>query len=232
MLERKTEKYLKQALVLGGKGDIGAAISMELAAICDKVTAVGSEDFDLGDRDQIDRFFLQSGNEYDVLIHCAGFNVPKEFSSLNIDEIQRSIDVNLNGFLHVASKCLPYWQKRRGAHILVISSLYATFGRRGRLPYVMSKHALNGVVKTLAIELAEFGVLVNALSPGYIATKMTFANNNEEILEKLTRGIPLRRLGRPDEIAKLARFLCSSQNSYLTGQNITVDGGFSAGGFQ
>jgi 3-oxoacyl-[acyl-carrier protein] reductase len=96
----------------------------------------------------------------------------------------------------------------------------------------MSKHALNGAVKTLAIELASHGVLVNAISPGYIGTKMTYKNNSPETISKLVSGIPLGRLGYPEDIAEVASFLCSPKNRYLTGQDLVVDGGFSVGGFQ
>ena len=114
----------------------------------------------------------------------------------------------------------------------MISSLYGFLARKGRLPYVISKHALNGAVKTLAIELAPFGIIVNALSPGYIATKMTYQNNSPEKVAKFVEGIPVGRLGDPGDIAEVAAFLCSRKNRYLTGQDIVVDGGFSVGGFQ
>ena len=113
----------------------------------------------------------------------------------------------------------------------MISSLYGTTSRVERLPYTLSKHALNGIVKNLAIELSENGVLVNSISPGYINTKMTYINNTKEQINKLERLIPLKRLGKPDEIAELAFFLCSPKNTYINGQDIVVDGGFSVGGF-
>jgi 3-oxoacyl-[acyl-carrier protein] reductase len=100
------------------------------------------------------------------------------------------------------------------------------------LPYVLSKHALNGAVKTLAIELGPSGVLVNSVSPGYIATPLTYRNNSKQDLEKLVAGIPLGRLGEPHEIAKVVEFLCSDLNTYINGQDLVVDGGFSVGGFQ
>jgi len=96
----------------------------------------------------------------------------------------------------------------------------------------MSKHALQGAVKTLAIEWAPLGVLVNAISPGYISTKMTYKNNSAETIARFIAGIPLGRLGTPEDIAEVASFLCSSNNRYLTGQDLVVDGGFSIGGFQ
>lgn len=225
-------RQANRALVLGGKGDIGSAITSALRTDGMEVMAVGRTDFDLGVAEQIDAFFVHYGNTFDVLVHSSGLNVPKPFEQLSEQDIRTAMDVNLYGFLHVARLCLPHWQQGNGARVLVVSSLYGFLGRRNRLPYVMSKHALNGAVKTLAIEWAEYGVLVNSLSPGYIGTKMTYANNSPATIARFNAGIPLRRLGTPEDIAEVAAFLCSPRNRYLTGQDIVVDGGFSAGGFQ
>ncbi len=221
-----------RALVLGGRGDIGGAIVARLRAEGYEVMAVGRTDFDLGNGAQIDAFFEKNGNSFDILIHSGGLNHPKLFENLTEVEIRESLDVNLHGFLKVAQACLPYWQSRCFGRVLVISSLYGFLARKGRLPYVMSKHALNGAVKTLAIELAPYGVLVNAISPGYIGTKMTYKNNSPETISKFISGIPMGRLGEPEDIAEVAAFLCSPKNHYLTGQDLVVDGGFSVGGFQ
>lgn len=122
-------------------------------------------------------------------------------------------------------------EKRQG-HILAISSLYGTISRRGRLAYAASKHALNGIVKTLACELGEYNILVNSLSPGFVDTVMTRKNNSKEQIDAITGKIPLGRLADVNDIANIAYFLCSSENSYITGQNIIADGGFMAEGGQ
>ncbi len=221
-----------RALVLGGRGDIGGAIANRLRGEGIEVLQVGRDDFDLADPVGIDAFFARRGDAYDILVHSAGLNQPKLFEDLTDEEIRASLDANLHGFLHVARACLPNWKSRRFGRVVVISSLYGFLARKGRLPYVVSKHALNGAVKTLAIELAPYGVLVNALSPGYIGTKMTYKNNSPETIAKFVSGIPLGRLGEPEDIAEVAAFLCSPRNRYLTGQDLVVDGGFSVGGFQ
>jgi 3-oxoacyl-[acyl-carrier protein] reductase len=221
-----------KTLVLGGKGAIGSAIARRMAEGGDDVLGVGRSDFDLTRIDQIQQYFEVNPADFDVLVHSGGFNVPKLFDELSDGEIRQSLDANLFGFLNVARECLPYWKRQGRGRVLVLSSLYGFLGRKGRLPYVMAKHALNGAVKTLAIELAPYGVLVNALSPGYVATELTYRNNTPEVIEKLVGGIPLKRMAKPDEIAEVAAFLCSARNTYITGQDIVVDGGFSAGGFQ
>src|SRR6202041_254829 len=97
-------------------------------------------------------------------------------------------------------------------------------------PYSMSKHALVGIVKTLALELADSGVLVNAVSPGYIDTRLTRANNDEATIARLTAAVPMRRLGAPEDVAEVVYFLGSANNRYVTGQDVVVDGGFSIDG--
>jgi 3-oxoacyl-[acyl-carrier protein] reductase len=222
----------RRALVLGGTGEIGSAIVSRLEEDGYSVMSVGRADFDLGNEVETNLFFSKNSNEFDVLIHSSGINHPKLFEELTDMEIRRSLDVNLLGFLAVTRKCLPYWRTQSFGRVVVISSLYGFFARKGRIPYVMSKHALNGAVKTLAIELASYGVLVNAISPGYIDTAMTHKNNSSENISKFVGGIPLGRLGQPEDIAEVASFLCSQKNRYLTGQDLVVDGGFSIGGFQ
>lgn len=221
-----------KALVLGGKGDIGNAIVQALGKSVPNVLAVGRSDFDLAKPEQIDRYFEETIPNFDIVVHSGGLNHPKPFDELTEVEIKESLEANVLGFLHVIRRCLPHWKEKRFGRVVVISSLYGFLGRNGRLPYVMSKHALNGAVKTLAIELAGMGVLVNSVSPGYIETKLTRKNNNEDTIRRFESAIPVGRLGAPEDIAKVVFFLCSSDNQYLTGQDIVVDGGYSVGGFQ
>jgi 3-oxoacyl-[acyl-carrier protein] reductase len=220
-----------KALVLGGKGAIGQAVAARLTQVGHDVTSVGRPDFDLTDSEQIASYFDCRPAEFDILVHSGGYNVPKSFETLTDEEIRRSLNANLFGFLDVARLCIPHWKASGTGRVVVLSSLYGFLGRRGRLPYVISKHALNGAVKTLAIELGPLGVLVNSVSPGYIATTLTFRNNTAQEIEKLVDGIPVGRLGTPVEVAKVVEFLCSDLNTYINGQDLVVDGGFSVGGF-
>jgi len=221
-----------RALILGGKGDIGGSITHKLISTGIEAVGVGRSDFDLANSDQIESYFLKNGAQFEILIHSAGLNDPQIFEELTDEEIRKSLNANVHGFLDVVRKLIPYWKSVGFGRILVISSLYGFLARKGRLPYVMSKHALNGAVKTLAIELAPYGVLVNALSPGYVKTKLTIKNNSTATLDRLISGIPIGRMGEPSDIAEVATFLCSTSNRYINGQDIVVDGGYSAGGFQ
>jgi len=222
---------VRQVLVLGGRGDIGSAICERFRERGDDVRATGRAEIDLGSPDSIERYFAHASRDCDVLVHSAGLNNPKTFADLSAEEIAASLQVNVQGFLSVLKQVEAGLRAQRG-RVLVISSLYGFLARRGRLPYVLAKHALVGAVKTLAIELASDGVLVNALSPGFVLTKMTTKNNSPETIKRFEAGIPLGRLGTPREIAVVSDFLCSPDNTYITGQDIVVDGGFSIGGFQ
>ena len=216
-------------LVLGGRGDIGSAIARRFAQAGHQVLVVGRDDFDLTDPEGIDSWCEQPHPPIGILIHSAGLNFPKRFDQLNDEEIRECFAANVEGFLRVARWAIPGLVAQRG-RIVVLSSIFGFLSRVGRLPYAMSKHALIGIVKTLALELADDGVLVNAVSPGYIDTRLTRANNDAATVARLTSAVPMRRLGTPEDVAEVVYFLGSESNRYITGQDIVVDGGFSIDG--
>ena len=220
---------LPAALVLGGRGDIGSAIAERFASSGHEVLAVGRAEFDLTQPQSIDAWFDRPHPPIGVLVHSAGLNVPKPFAELTDIEIRECFAANVEGFLRVARLTIPELEAQQG-RIVVLSSIFGFLSRVGRLPYAMSKHALVGVVKTLALELAQQGVLVNAVSPGYIDTRLTRANNDEATIARLTSAVPMQRMGAPADIAEVVYFLGSSHNRYITGQDVVVDGGFSIDG--
>lgn len=223
----------RRVLILGGTGDIGSAIASRLTLdFGDEVIAVGSKDLNLADAHSVDLFLERHGSDFDVLVHSAGLNQPGLFESLNVQNIELAIQANLMGFLRISQALIPHWKLQSWGSVVIISSLYGVFSRKGRMPYAISKHALIGAMKTMAIEFGEFGVMVNAVSPGYIDTKMTSKNNTPEVIQKLISGIPVKRLGTSDDIARAVSFLASPQNHYVNGLNLVVDGGYSIGGFQ
>jgi NAD(P)-dependent dehydrogenase (short-subunit alcohol dehydrogenase family) len=216
-------------LVLGGRGDIGSSIARRFAAAGHQVLAVGRAEFDLTDPESIDAWFDQPHPPIGVLVHSAGLNHPKLFMDLTDIEIKACFASNVEGFLHVARRTIPDLTAQQG-RIVVLSSIFGFLSRVGRLPYAMSKHALIGIVKTLALELAADAVLVNAVSPGYIDTSLTRANNDDSTIARLTTSVPLQRLGEPGDIAEVVYFLGSAANRYITGQDVVADGGFSIDG--
>lgn len=222
---------MKNVFLTGANGDIGAAIKNIFEKNGCAVTAPSRQELNLETADSIRSYFRNNPLKADVIIHCAGFNDPKKTELLTFEEVEKTAKINYMSFFEIVKTLSPYMKEVKKGHILAISSLYATSGRSGRLAYASSKHALNGAVETFACEFGEYNILVNALSPGYVNTKMTRKNNSHEKIDLLTAKIPLKKLAEPEDIAKTAFYLCSENNTYISGQNIIVDGGFSAGGY-
>lgn len=216
----------------GARGGIGAAIYKKFVQSGCDVVAPSSSDLNLADSKAIKEFFSNDLNSYDVLVHCAGVNNPKPFFELTEHDMLYTASINNLSFFHLVQKIAPRMIKKKKGHILAISSLYGSIARKERLPYVASKHALNGSVQTLACELAEGNILVNTLSPGFVDTVMTRKNNSSARIAEIVAKIPAKRMASPEEIANIAYFLCSKENTYITGQDIIVDGGFMAAGGQ
>lgn len=168
----------------------------------------------------------------DCLVYAAGVNNPKPFEECTPENLKTTLETNTLGFVSAVRACVPAMRRMRFGRIVVLSSLYGLISRKNRLPYALSKHALTGAVQTLSLELAGDGILVNAVSPGFVMTKMTVKNNSPQRIRSIERAIPLKRMATGQDIALAVRFLCSPENTYITGQNIVVDGGYMAGGWQ
>ena len=222
----------KKAFITGANGDIGSAIKYQFIKNGYSVASPRSRELNLENLKSISDYFSKIGNDFSVIVHCAGFNNPKSLAETEIYDIEKTANINYISFIEIVKNISPFMKQQQYGKILAISSLYGTIARSGRLAYVTSKHALNGAVKTFTCELGGYNILVNSLSPGFVDTKMTRKNNSEEKIEQLRKKIPLKRLATVDDIAKTAFYLCSSENSYITGQDIIVDGGFMAEGGQ
>lgn len=223
---------MKNVFLTGANGNIGGSIKKLFENNGYEVIAPGREELNLEDLTAVKKFFENNKLEVDVIIHCAGFNSPKMLEDLTTEDVEKTAKINYMSFFEIVKALSPYMKEKNSGHILAISSLYGSIARGGRLAYVASKHALNGVVKTLACELGEYNILVNALSPGFVDTQMTRKNNSPEKINLMEKKIPLKRLATVEDIAKTAFYLCSENNTYISGQDIIVDGGFMAEGGQ
>lgn len=225
---------MKTVFILGGAGDIGRAIVDKFAGKGYAVISPSRNELNLESRQSIEEYFKYKKlkQKIDVLIYCAGFNTPKLFKELTYADLDRSNAINVTGLFGILQKILPDMAKVKNGYVLAVSSLYGSFSREGRLAYVMSKHALNGLIKTAALEFGRYNIKINAVSPGFVNTKMTRKNNSSATIKLIKERIPLGHLAMPVEIANIAFFLCSPENTYITGQDIIVDGGYSVGGFQ
>jgi 3-oxoacyl-[acyl-carrier protein] reductase len=222
---------MKNLFLTGGNGEIGKSIANTFSENGYAVVAPSSKDLDCSSIDSINNYFQGFKISISAFVHCAGINNPKSFLDVQPEMISKTIQINTLSFLYITQHLNSSFENNH-SRIVAISSIYGSISRNKRIEYATSKHGLNGMVQSLAIELAHRNILVNAISPGFIETKLTFKNNSPEIIAQLIEGIPLKKLGQPKHIADLTYFLCSEKNSFITGQNIIIDGGYLAGGFQ
>lgn len=165
-------------------------------------------------------------DKIDVLINNAGINIIDNFVETKDRDFDKLIEINLKG-PYVLSKYIANKMKSQNyGRIINICSIWSRITRPKRSLYTMTKNGLHGLTQTMAIELSKFNIMVNSLSPGFTLTDLTRETNSEEELKTISSMIPIGRMAEPNEIAKVALFLASEHNSYLTGQNIVVDGGF------
>ena len=218
--------------ITGGNGEIGQAIINTFSENGYQIIAPSSKELDCGSNESIGAYFKKFISvPIAAFVHCAGINNPKDFMEVSPATISRTVQINTLSFLYITQYLNPFL-KNGMSKIVAISSIYGTVSRNKRLEYATSKHGLKGIVQSLSIELAQRNILVNSVSPGFIATKLTYKNNSPEVIEKLISGIPLKKLGQPKYVAELTYFLCCEKNNFITGQDIIIDGGYLAGGFQ
>lgn len=222
---------MKKLFITGGSGDIGKSIINLFRTRDFEVIAPTSKELDLASIGTIDAYFADKEIDADCFIHCAGINLPKKIDEINDEVFFKTLTINSVSFFKIVQKLVPSLTRNQGT-VLAVASIYGVISRPGRLAYSASKHALIGMAQTLALELGPKKIRVNALSPGFIETSLTHQNNSPEVIQDLILSIPLGRLGTVNDVAEAAYFLCSPQSAYFNGQNIIMDGGYLAGGFQ
>ena len=160
----------------------------------------------------------------DVLVNNAGITKDNLFVRMKKEDFEDVINVNLIGTFNVTKNIVPIMMKQKTGRIINISSVVGISGNAGQANYAASKAGIIGFTKSLAKELGSRNILVNAIAPGFIETQMTDVLK-DSVKEEISKSIPLKRMGKPEDIANLANFLASDESSYITGQVINVDGG-------
>ena len=160
----------------------------------------------------------------DVLVNNAGITKDALLMRMKKEDFEDVINVNLVGTFNVTKNVIPYMIKQRSGRIINISSVVGVSGNAGQTNYSASKAGIIGFTKSLAKEVASRNILVNAVAPGFIETQMTDVLK-QEVKEEIAKNIPLRRMGTPEDVANVVKFLAGEQSSYITGQIINVDGG-------
>jgi 3-oxoacyl-[acyl-carrier protein] reductase len=237
---------MKRALVTGGSGGIGAAICQRLAAdghhvivhanrSREKADAVvasilangGSAEavaFDITDRTATASALeaLTEAGAIQILVNNAGIHDDAVFPGMSGAQWDSVLDVSLNGFFNVTQPLTMPMIRTRWGRIITISSIAGITGNRGQVNYSAAKGALHAATKSLALELASRNVTVNAVAPGIIATGMIEGAFDAEAIKNL---VPMKRAGKPEEVADLVAFLASDKAAYISGQVISINGG-------
>ena len=237
----------KVAIVTGGGGALGAGIAQGLAQAgaavvlaAGKLGAARAEAntivvevgqalavaCDVADSGSVEAMVAQTIATYggvDILVNNAAITRDRTFRKLTSDDWRRVIDTNLNSVFYCTHSAVPAMIDQGGGKIINISSIVALSGNIGQTNYTAAKGGLISFTKSLALELARYKILVNCVAPGFIDTDM-LSVVPENIRETIIARIPVRRFGKPEEIAKAVRFLCVD-GDYVTGQTISVNGG-------
>jgi len=241
----------KKALVTGGTKGIGLAIAKEFLELGAEVLVVARNtkpiqgklknsanlftlDGDISDpafRDQLVKKIAENWGTLDILVNNVGTNIRKKFVDYTEEEYRQLFEVNLFGMTEITRRVFPFLKKSGRGSVVNIASVAGTFDVQSGPPYGMTKAAIIQLSRHLAAEWAEFNIRVNSVSPWYIDTPLTVpVLTNPDRLEKILARTPLNRVGQPEEVASLVAYLAMDNASYITGQNIMVDGGMSVKG--
>lgn len=224
----------KRVLVTGSSRGIGKAIADALAAegydvVTHAVRSPGTHlRFDIADRAAakaaLEADIAAHGPYYGIVLN-AGVNRDNAFPAMEDADWDQVIDTDLTGFYNVLKPCvMPMVSGRVRGRIVALSSVSGVVGNRGQVNYSAAKAGIIGAVKALAVELAKRGITVNAIAPGVIETEMA-SSILPEAVEEVKKAIPMRRFGKPSEVASLVSYLLSDGAAYLTRQVISVNGG-------
>lgn len=157
-------------------------------------------------------------------MNTAGITRDTSLKRMSPQKWQEVIDVNLTGTFNTCRNVIEFMLKRQYGRIVNISSINGEKGQFGQVNYAASKAGIHGITMSLAQEVASKGITVNTISPGYIATEMVMAVN-EDVRNQIIAQIPVGRLGEPMEIARLVTFLCDEKSGFITGSNLSINGG-------
>lgn len=231
----------KTALVTGGTRGIGKAIALRLLADGASVTITGrgpkadeeslkdciymAVDFDNTLETEVFSKHISTMG-FDILVNNAGMNVISPFAEIERADFEKIQRVNVTAPFLLCKAVVPHMAEKGWGRIVNIGSIWGLISKDQRGSYSASKFALDGMTAALAAEVASQGILVNCVSPGFVDTDLTRQVLGEQGMKDIAQQVPAKRLAQPAEIAAFVAWLSSPQNTYISGQNIAIDGGF------
>tara|TARA_E500000318_G_scaffold87094_1_gene83946 strand:+ start:6156 stop:6875 length:720 start_codon:yes stop_codon:yes gene_type:complete len=229
----------KKALVTGGTRGIGYAIAERLMKDGSAVTVTGTKPggagpegssyraIDFSDTGATETFAAGIETDgFDILVNNAGINKISPFAEINTADFERIQRVNVLAPMILCRAVLPGMRGKGWGRIVNVSSIWGKISKEQRAPYSTSKFGIDGMTVALAAEAAGDGVLANSVAPGFIDTELTQRVLGPDGIAELTAKVPVGRLGLPEEIAAFISWLAGPENTYISGQNIAIDGGF------
>lgn len=219
---------MKNVLITGASRGIGKVTKEIFEQQGYNVIAPTRKEMDLNNNDSIIKYCtsLKDVSLFSI-INNAGINNINLLEKVSLKEIDSMLQVDLEAPILILQQLIPNLKKNNNARIVNIGSIWAVVSKSGRALYSAAKNGIHGITNALAVELGENGILINTVCPGFTLTDLTYKNNSVEEIQKISNDIPLKRMANPIEIAKLIYFLGSEENTYITGQKIVIDGGFS-----
>lgn len=217
---------MRTVLITGAARGIGKATASLYEQQGYNVIGIDVNDLDLTDLDAVRCYAREMPIKPDIIVNNAGINNVNNVDELLDKDIEDTTKIIYLAPLYLIREIVPYMKEKRFGRIVNLGSIWSVVSKGGRTTYCAAKHAIHGVTNTLAVELGEYNILVNTVCPGFTNTEMTSKNNTPEQVAQFCEEIPLGRMAQPNEIAELIFFLGSEKNTYITGQKMVIDGGF------
>lgn len=217
-----------EVLVTGGSRGIGREIARVYGEAGYSVCAPTRQELDLSKPESVEEFIQKNlSRKFCIIVNNAGVNHINKVENIVDRDMEEMMNINLVSPLRLIRGFVPRMKEAHFGRIVNIGSIWGVISKPGRTGYSITKHGIHGITKTLALEFGRDGILVNTVAPGQTMTELTKRNNSKEDIEQMERDIPLGRLANPAEIAKAVFFLGTERNTYITGQELVVDGGLS-----